>query len=84
MQPNTGYPLDYSKGPTAPGGEQPESSASKTAEDVLDHARQYTAKAQDILKNAKPRLEKSLEDQPMMTLAALAAVGFVLGAMWKK
>ena len=83
MQPNTGYPLDYSKGPTAPEGEQP-ASAALSAEDLINHARQYTAKAQDILTNAKPRLEKSLKEQPMVTLAALAAVGFVLGAMWKK
>jgi ElaB/YqjD/DUF883 family membrane-anchored ribosome-binding protein len=83
MQPNTAYPLDYSKGPTSPESDQP-ASAVLSAEDLVNHARQYTAKAQDILTNAKPRLEKSLKEQPMVTLAALAAVGFVLGAMWKK
>ena len=47
-------------------------------------AREYGAKAQDALQNAKPFLEKSVKEQPLTTLAAMAAVGFVLGALWKK
>ena len=56
----------------------------RNAEDVLKQARKYGAKAQDALQNAKPILEKSVKEQPMTTLAAMAAVGFVLGALWKK
>jgi ElaB/YqjD/DUF883 family membrane-anchored ribosome-binding protein len=31
----------------------------------------------------KGAVDKSIKDQPMATLAAAAAVGFVLGALWK-
>jgi len=33
--------------------------------------------------NIKGAVDKSVKDQPMATLAAVAAVGFVLGALWK-
>jgi hypothetical protein len=38
---------------------------------------------QDVAGNFKSALDKSLNDQPMATLAAVAVVGFVLGALWK-
>ena len=50
----------------------------------LEQARELGVKAQDTLLNAKPYLEKSIKEQPMTTLAAMAAVGFLLGALWKK
>jgi ElaB/YqjD/DUF883 family membrane-anchored ribosome-binding protein len=31
----------------------------------------------------KSAVDKSLKDQPMATLALAAALGFVLGAIWK-
>jgi ElaB/YqjD/DUF883 family membrane-anchored ribosome-binding protein len=40
--------------------------------------------AQDALKRVGPFVEKSLKDHPMTTLAAAAAIGLVLGALWKK
>jgi len=33
--------------------------------------------------NVKTAVDKSIKDQPMTTLAVAAAVGFVLGALWK-
>jgi ElaB/YqjD/DUF883 family membrane-anchored ribosome-binding protein len=33
--------------------------------------------------NLKGAVDKSVKDQPMTTLAVAAAVGFVLGALWK-
>ena len=33
--------------------------------------------------NVKGAVDKSIKDQPMATLAAAAAVGFMLGALWK-
>lgn len=51
---------------------------------VAGRAREYGEKAQDAARQVKPFVEKSLKEQPMTTLAAAAAIGFVLGALWKK
>jgi ElaB/YqjD/DUF883 family membrane-anchored ribosome-binding protein len=37
----------------------------------------------EVAGNLKGALDKSVKDQPMATLALAAAVGFVLGALWK-
>ena len=55
--------------------------AADTAEGVADQGRQ--AGVQDVAGNMKGALDKSIKDQPMATLAVAAAVGFVLGAIWK-
>ena len=44
----------------------------------------YGEKAQQAAQEFKPFVEKSIKEQPMSTLAAAAAIGFVLGAIWKK
>lgn len=51
---------------------------------VTEQAAKYAQSAQEAIKSARPLLEKSIKEQPMQTLAAIAAVGFLLGAMWKK
>ena len=51
---------------------------------VADQAREYAEQAQDAVKQVKPFVEKSLKEQPMVTLAAVAVLGFVLGALWKR
>ena len=85
MRPTPDYPLDYTKGPKPTTSDQQDSvGVQKAVEDVLNQAREYGAKAQDALQHAKPFLERSAREQPMTTLAAMAAVGFVLGALWKK
>jgi ElaB/YqjD/DUF883 family membrane-anchored ribosome-binding protein len=58
--------------------------AQELAGDVSRQAREYGEKAQDAARQVRPFVEKSLKDQPMTTLAAAAAIGFVLGALWKK
>jgi ElaB/YqjD/DUF883 family membrane-anchored ribosome-binding protein len=58
--------------------------AQELAGDVSRRAREYGEKAQDAARQFKPYVEKSLKEQPMTTLAAAAAIGFVLGALWKK
>lgn len=77
-EPST-YPLDYTQPPTGEVKDHKDPLAS-TADLVTD----YAEKAQDAIKNVRPFLDKSLKEQPMQTLAAMAAVGFVLGAIWKK
>jgi ElaB/YqjD/DUF883 family membrane-anchored ribosome-binding protein len=39
--------------------------------------------AGEVAGNIKGAVDKSVKDQPMATLAVAAAVGFVLGALWK-
>ena len=58
--------------------------AQELAGEVSRQAREYGEKAQDAARQVRPFVEKSLKDQPMTTLAAAAAIGFVLGALWKK
>jgi ElaB/YqjD/DUF883 family membrane-anchored ribosome-binding protein len=61
--------------------------ASDTAEGVatrvVDQGRQPAEGVQDVAGNMKGALDKSIRNQPMATLAVAAAVGFVLGAIWK-
>ena len=37
----------------------------------------------EVAGNLKGAVDRSVKDQPMATLAVAAAVGFVLGALWK-
>ena len=51
------------------------------ASDAVDHLRD--SGAGEVAGNIKGAVGKSVKDQPMATLAMAAAVGFVLGALWK-
>lgn len=51
---------------------------------VAQEAREYGERAQEAVQNVKPFVEKSLKEQPMTTLAVAAALGFALGALWKR
>jgi hypothetical protein len=51
---------------------------------VADQARVYSEQVQGAAKQVKPLVEKSLKEQPLATLAGVVALGFVLGALWKK
>lgn len=97
-QQRAAYPLDYSESPArkpAPGTEAPTDAAADQFKKVADGAeeladsvarqvREYGEKAQEAVQNFKPFVKQSLKDQPMSTLAAAAAVGFMLGALWKR
>jgi ElaB/YqjD/DUF883 family membrane-anchored ribosome-binding protein len=95
-QQRASYPLDYSKGPTVkPANERLADTtadqfkrvadgAQELAGNVAQQAREYGEKAQEAVQNFKPFVKKSMKEQPMSTLAAAAAVGFVLGALWKR
>jgi ElaB/YqjD/DUF883 family membrane-anchored ribosome-binding protein len=69
--------------------------ANNTFRDVTDQAQQFVGrmaeqgreageKVQEAAGNLKAAAHKSLKDQPMVTLAMVAVLGFVLGALWKK
>ena len=55
--------------------------AESLASDAVDHLRDTGAG--EVAGNLKGAVDKSVKDQPMATLAVAAAVGFVLGALWK-
>ena len=58
--------------------------AQEVAGTLAEQAQIYGEKAQEIMGQVKPYLEKSIKEQPMTTLAVAAAIGVALGAMWKK
>jgi ElaB/YqjD/DUF883 family membrane-anchored ribosome-binding protein len=51
------------------------------AHDAIHQLRQTGAG--EVAGNLKGAVDKSVNDQPMATLALAAAVGFILGALWK-
>jgi ElaB/YqjD/DUF883 family membrane-anchored ribosome-binding protein len=89
----TSYPLDYSDprpkpGQSTQGSEQQLKALAEQAEDIArrlaDQAQHAAERVQEFATNIRPTLEKSAKEQPMATLAGMALVGFVLGALWKK
>lgn len=56
-----------------------ESAARAVAEQGKDAGERVTA----VAGNMKSAVDKSLREQPMATLAVSAALGFVVGALWK-
>ena len=50
---------------------------------AVDQVREVGDRAGEVAGNFKTAVDKSVKDQPMATLAMAAAVGFVLGALWK-
>ena len=91
------YPLDYSKTVDRQAADRVQNAADAAADKVADvaanaqelagkvmeQAREYTEQAQEAAET-QPFVEKSMKEQPMATLAVAAAVGLVLGALWKK
>ncbi len=54
--------------------------ASDRAQDIAGQAKQQVG---EVAGNVKGAIDKSVKDQPITTLLAAAAVGFVIGALWK-
>jgi ElaB/YqjD/DUF883 family membrane-anchored ribosome-binding protein len=50
---------------------------------VAEQGRDAGERMQEVAGNLKGAVDKSVKDQPMATLAVAAAIGFVLGALWK-
>ena len=59
--------------------DQVEGAASRVAE----QGREAGERMQEVAGNFKGALDKSIKDQPMSTLAGVAILGFILGAIWK-
>ena len=58
-------------------------SVEKVASRVAEQGRAAGEQVQEVAGNLKGAVDKSVKDQPMATLAVVAALGFVLGALWK-
>ncbi|HML30548.1 MAG TPA: hypothetical protein PKE16_17260 [Hyphomicrobium sp.] len=54
--------------------------ASDRAQDMAGQAKQQVG---EVAGNVKGAIDKSIKEQPLTTLLAAAAVGFVIGALWK-
>jgi ElaB/YqjD/DUF883 family membrane-anchored ribosome-binding protein len=54
-----------------------------TVSDIAARGREASRSVRDVADNFGTALDRSLERQPMTTVAMAVAVGFVLGALWK-
>jgi ElaB/YqjD/DUF883 family membrane-anchored ribosome-binding protein len=50
---------------------------------MAERGREVGDNVQQVAGNLKSAVDVSLKEQPMATLAVAAAIGFVLGALWK-
>lgn len=57
--------------------------AESTARNVAAHGREAGERVQEVAGNFQTAIDKSVREQPLTTLAVAAALGFVLGALWK-
>lgn len=61
--------------------------AKQTFEDASDRAQEMAGQARqqvgEVAGNVRGALDKSVKEQPITTLLMAAAVGFVIGALWK-
>jgi ElaB/YqjD/DUF883 family membrane-anchored ribosome-binding protein len=55
----------------------------QVASRVAEQGRAAGQQVQEVATNIRSAVDKSVKDQPMATLAVVAALGFVLGALWK-
>ena len=90
-QQKAAYPLDYSKTDSPASkdrlddmGAKATDQLGKVTENAQELAGQLAEQAQEAVKKLKPYVEKQMKEQPMATLAVAAAIGLLLGAMWKK
>ena len=90
-QQKAAYPLDYSKTDASSSKDRLDDMAAKATdqfgkvtENAQELAGQLAEQAQEAVKKFKPYVEKQMKEQPMATLAVAAAIGLLLGAMWKK
>ncbi len=58
-------------------------SAEGLARSVAEQGRDAGERVTEVAGNLRTAVDKSVKDQPMATLAVAAAMGFVLGALWK-
>lgn len=57
--------------------------AESAANNALQQGREAGERVNEVAGNLKTAVDKSVKEQPMATLAVAAALGFVVGAIWK-
>ena len=57
--------------------------ASSAFKSVSATGRDASERVGEVAGNVKSAIDKSVSEQPMTTLAVAAAVGFIIGAIWK-
>jgi ElaB/YqjD/DUF883 family membrane-anchored ribosome-binding protein len=57
--------------------------AESVASSVAHQGREAGQQVQEVAGNLKNAVDKSVKDQPIATLLVAAALGFVVGALWK-
>lgn len=57
--------------------------AESAVNSVAESGRDAGQRVQEVAGNLKTAVDRSVKDQPMATLAVAAAMGFVIGALWK-
>ena len=70
--------------PTAQGAKQRIRDATADAQEWLTNARALGWEAQHVARRFRPYAEASMKERPMTTLSAACAIGFLLGALWKR
>lgn len=58
-------------------------SATHALSSVTEQGKEAAERVNVVAGNMKTAIDKSVSDQPMATLAMAAALGFVIGAIWK-
>lgn len=53
------------------------------ADRVQEVASDARSQVEDFAGNVKGQIDRSVKDQPLTTLLTAAAIGFVVGAIWK-
>ena len=59
------------------------SQVESTVSDLAQRGREASRSKREVTDNFSTALDRSLDRQPMTTVALAVAVGFVLGALWK-
>jgi ElaB/YqjD/DUF883 family membrane-anchored ribosome-binding protein len=57
--------------------------AQKKAQDALDTLDDTRRQAGEVAASMKTAVDQSMREQPLTTLLMAAALGFVIGAIWK-
>lgn len=57
--------------------------AESAVNSVAETGRDASQRVTEVAGNLKTAVDRSVKDQPMATLAVAAAMGFVVGALWK-
>lgn len=82
-EPGMGSTLADVKDTTMDRIEKARAKAGRVVESVAEGAREAGEKVQEVASTVDTTVRQSLKNQPIATLAAVAVLGFVLGALWK-